>query len=88
MNAREIESRILGAFPDADMDIAGEECSFTLSIISTAFEGQNLMQRQKRVLALFEAELKKGQLHALTIKAWTPAQFAARQNTHLVQLES
>jgi acid stress-induced BolA-like protein IbaG/YrbA len=58
-----------------------------VTIISESFEGQNLMQRQKGILALFDLALKSGRLHALTIKAYTPAQFAEKQNTHLVQLE-
>ncbi|TCK08345.1 BolA family protein [Marinobacterium sp. YM272] len=87
METSEIEAIIQQALPDAEIDVSGEECSFTLAIISESFEGQNLMQRQKSVLALFQTQLKTGRLHALTIKAYTPAQFAELQNTHLVQLE-
>lgn len=87
MQPDELEARILESFPDADLDVTGESCDFTVAIISASFENLSLMQRQQQVLALFEQELKSGQLHALSIKAWTPAQFAARQNTHLVQLE-
>ncbi len=87
MLASDVEARIQAALPDADIDVSGEDCSFTVAIISDTFEGQNLMQRQKSILSLFELELKTGRLHALTIKAWTPAQFAERQHTHLVQLE-
>ncbi|SEG26723.1 BolA family protein [Marinobacterium lutimaris] len=87
METSEIEAIIQQALPDAEIDVSGEECSFTLAIISDTFEGQNLMQRQKLVLALFQTQLKTGRLHALTIKAYTPAQFAELQNTHLVQLE-
>ena len=88
MLTSEVEAIVQAAMPEAQIDVSGEECSFTLSIISAGFEGQNLMQRQKGVLALFEQQLKSGQLHALTIKAYTPEQFAALQNTYLVQLES
>ncbi len=87
MEISEVEAIIQQAMPDADIDVSGEECSFTVAIISESFEGQNLMQRQKAVLALFQTQLKTGRLHALTIKAYTPAQFAELQNTHLVQLE-
>lgn len=87
MLTSEVEAIIQAALPEAEIDVSGEECSFTVAIISETFEGQNLMQRQKGVLALFEQQLKSGQLHALTIKAYTPAQFAEQQNTYLVQLE-
>lgn len=87
MLTSEVEAIIQAALPEAEIDVSGEECSFTVAIISETFEGQNLMQRQKGILALFEQQLKSGQLHALTIKAYTPAQFAEQQNTYLVQLE-
>ncbi|KEA62569.1 YrbA protein [Marinobacterium lacunae] len=88
MQTCEVETIIQAAMPEADIDVSGEECNFTVAIISERFEGQNLMQRQKGVLALFEEPLKTGRLHALTIKAFTPAQYAEMQNTFLVQLES
>ncbi|MBV1788517.1 BolA/IbaG family iron-sulfur metabolism protein [Marinobacterium sp. D7] len=87
MLSSEVEAIVQAALPDAQIDVSGEECSFTLAIISETFEGQSLMQRQKGILALFEQQLKSGQLHALTIKAYTPAQFAELQDTYLVQLE-
>lgn len=87
MEISEVEATIKQALPDAEIDVSGDECSFTVTIISESFEGQNLMQRQKGILALFEIQLKSGRLHALTVKAYTPAQFAEMQNTHLVQLE-
>ncbi|GGC00525.1 hypothetical protein GCM10011352_28340 [Marinobacterium zhoushanense] len=87
MLTSDVEAIVQSALPDAQIDVSGEECSFTLAIISDTFEGQNLMQRQKGILTLFEQQLKSGQLHALTIKAYTPAQFAELQDTYLVQLE-
>jgi len=87
MLSSDVEAIVQAALPDAQIDVSGEECSFTLAIISETFEGQNLMQRQKKILALFEQQLKSGALHALTIKAYTPAQFAELQDTYLVQLE-
>ena len=82
-----IEQRLLAAFPDAELDIEGEDCNFSLSIISEAFADKSLLDRQKAVLALFKEELKTGALHALTVKAYTMEQFLAKQNTHLVQLD-
>lgn len=77
--------RILKEYPDAVIDIEGQDCSFELFIISEAFEGLNTLERQKPVLALFNEELRTGKLHALTIKAKTLTEM--RANSGLVQLQ-
>ena len=74
MNEEDIIARIKQHMPDAVVDAAGEDCSFELYIISEAFTGTGLLQRQKQILALFKQELSSGQLHALSVTAKTPAE--------------
>jgi len=52
----------------------GSESHFKVVVISEAFEGPSLIQRHRLVNALLEAELAGG-VHALSIKAKTPAQW-------------
>jgi acid stress-induced BolA-like protein IbaG/YrbA len=77
MTAAEMVQRVNSLLPDAVVEVAGEACSFELTVISDAFEGQNTLQRQKPVLALFKADILNGALHALTIKARTRSEQAA-----------
>jgi BolA protein len=84
MNEEEILKRITAAYSDAVIDIAGENCSFELYVISAAFAGKNTIQRQQPILALFKDELASGKLHALSVKAKTPAEQAG--NSGLVQI--
>lgn len=86
MNEAEILARVAALYPDAVMDIAGENCSFELYVISDEFAGKNTLQRQKPILALFKDELATGKLHALSVKAKTPAEQAAG-TTNLVQIK-
>ena len=72
MKEDEIIARIKVLYPDAIIDIAGEDCSFELYIISQGFEDKNTLQRQQSVLSLFKDELVTGKLHALSVKAKTP----------------
>jgi acid stress-induced BolA-like protein IbaG/YrbA len=72
MNAQEIIERIRTAYPDAEVKTDGADCSFSVTIISAAFEGQNPIQRQRPVMALFRDELNSGALHALSVTARTP----------------
>ena len=55
---------------------AGGESHFNLTVVSSAFEGQGRVARQRAVNALLRAELA-GPVHALSIRALTPAEAAA-----------
>lgn len=50
---------------------------YNLLIVSQAFEGLSLLQRHKLVFAQVDA-LMQSQIHALSIRAKTPAEFDAR----------
>lgn len=56
---------------------AGSETHFKVLIVSDAFEGLGLVDRHRRVNAALADELRTG-LHALTIRALTPAQWSAQ----------
>ena len=56
---------------------AGSETHFKVLVVSEAFEGLGLVDRHRRVNAALAEELKTG-LHALTIRALTPAQWSAQ----------
>ena len=49
----------------------GQETHFNLIIVSRAFEGQSLLQRQRGVYAAVGDQIRQG-LHALTMKTLTP----------------
>ena len=56
---------------------AGGESHFNLTVISASFEGQGRVQRQRTVNGLLREELA-GPVHALSIRALTPAEAAGR----------
>ncbi len=43
-------------------------------MIDPAFDGKTTLERQKPILALFSNEIASGKLHALSVKARTPAE--------------
>ena len=55
---------------------AGGESHFNLTVVSAAFEGQNRVQRQRAVNTLLREELA-GPVHALSVRALTPAEAAS-----------
>ena len=54
----------------------GGESHFNLTVVSAAFEGQGRLARQRAVLGTLAEEMA-GSVHALSIRALTPAEAAA-----------
>lgn len=54
----------------------GGESHFNVTVVSAAFEGQGRVQRQRAVNDLLRDELA-GPVHALSIRALTPAEAAS-----------
>jgi BolA protein len=52
---------------------AGGESHFNITVVSATFEGQGRVQRQRAVNAVLREELA-GPVHALSIRALTPAE--------------
>lgn len=65
----------------ADIELEGEDCNFTIWVISESFDGQSPLTRQKNIMAILGDMIKKGELHALSIKAFTAAEWEKRQQT-------
>lgn len=55
----------------------GGESHFRVLIVSTAFDGMSRVERQRRIHAVLDTELK-GQVHALALSALTPDEAASR----------
>ena len=72
MEMATVKRMVLADIPDAQVAVEGEDCSFTLIVISDRFNGKSPVARQKMVMAPFRALLASGELLALSVKAVTP----------------
>ena len=70
----EIESRLRRKMPDAEIAVAGAGNRFEISVVSAAFEGMSRVKRQQTVYAAIQDLIASGAVHAVTIKAATPAE--------------
>lgn len=75
-----ITARVRGALADAQVELTGEACSFALLVVSEQLAGKSPVARQRLLLGLFAPELASGAIHALTVRAKTPAELA--ESTH------
>jgi acid stress-induced BolA-like protein IbaG/YrbA len=78
METAAIAQLIRAGIPDADVQVTGDGSHFEAVIISAAFEGLSLIKRERLVMETVKNQVATGELHALSIKALTPAQEAAK----------
>ena len=87
MDREEVIARIGQAVPAAaEIMVEGADCDFTAVVLSEDFAGVSQVKRQQQVLASFSDVLASGELHALSVKAHTPAEWQAKQSQSLTQL--
>ena len=86
MQKQDIESTILASFEDAEIITSGADCNFQVTVVSTGFDGLLPVKRQQAVLSLFAQQLKSGELHALSVKAQTPAEYNAASGLTSIDL--
>ncbi len=78
MLTEEIVALIKAGIPDAEIIVDGEDCSFSVTVVSASFEGLSLLKKQKAVMATVKDAIASGALHAITIKAHTLDEWAAK----------
>ena len=55
-------------------DLTGTDNHFEVRIVSSAFEGKSPVERHKLVYAPLRDWIEDDTVHALSVRAWTPAQ--------------
>jgi len=74
MDARDIESMIKAAIPDAAVtirDLAGDGDHYAATVIAESFRGKSRVQQHQIVYEALKTEMG-GKLHALALQTGTP----------------
>ncbi len=79
MNNSQVESLIKSAISGSEVTVTGTDCAVDALVVSTQFEGKGLLQRQRMVMAAVKSAVESGELHAISIKAYTPEQWAEKR---------
>jgi acid stress-induced BolA-like protein IbaG/YrbA len=56
-------------------DLTGTQDHWSVTIVSPAFEGMTMIEQQRLVMGVLKTEIDSNEVHALTMKTYTPAQF-------------
>lgn len=72
MDIQAITDRLQQAFPDADVQADVEGSHLRVAIVSEAFVGLTLLQKQKKVYAVLNDKIASGEIHAVNMQLATP----------------
>ncbi len=78
MTKDELAARIqtLAAGTRVDLvDLTGTQDHWQATIVSSAFEGKSMVDQQRMVMGILKAEIDSNEVHALSMKTYTPAQY-------------
>jgi len=57
------------------VDLTGTRDHYQATIVSPAFEGKLMVDQHRQVMALFASEIESNEVHALSLKTFTPSQY-------------
>lgn len=79
MEIKAIEQLIEQGLPGCEAHVSGDGRHFEALVVSAEFEGKTPIQKQRLVMQTVRAQIESDELHALSIKTFTPAQWAQRE---------
>ena len=77
MNADQIKNLIAANLACQHISLDGDGRHWFSTIVSAEFEGKRAIARHQMVYATLGEKMKTDEVHALSIKAYTPAEWAA-----------
>lgn len=77
MNANQIKAMIAAVLPCEHLELEGDGRHWYATVVSSAFEGKRAIQRHQQVYATLGDKMKTDEVHALSMKTYTPAEWAA-----------
>jgi len=78
MNAEQLQTLIAAGLPCDHIEVTGDGRHWSAVIVSPAFEGKRAIQRHQAVYATLGQRMHTDEVHALSMKTLTPAEWAAQ----------
>jgi acid stress-induced BolA-like protein IbaG/YrbA len=77
MTAEQLQALITAGLPCERCELEGDGRHWYATIVSSSFEGKRLIQRHQQVYATLGGRMATDEVHALSMKTYTPAEWAA-----------
>ena len=78
MTAQELQDLIAAGLPCAYLQVNGDGRHWYATLVSPEFEGKRSIQRHQRVYATLGNRMMTDEVHALSMKTLTPAEWKAQ----------
>ena len=78
MTADQLQALITAGLACEHCALEGDGRHWYATIVSSAFEGKRLIQRHQQVYATLGSRMHTDEVHALSMKTYTPAEWAAQ----------
>ena len=79
METSEVKKIIEAGINGCEATVTADGSKYTAIVVSDEFEGKTMVAEQKMVYALVNEHILSGAIHALTIKAFTKAEWSNKQ---------
>ncbi|MBP9148218.1 MAG: BolA family transcriptional regulator [Rhodoferax sp.] len=76
MTADQLKDLIATGLPCTHLDVQGDGRHWYATVVSAEFEGKRAIARHQRVYATLGERMKNDEVHALSMKVFTPAEWA------------
>jgi len=76
MTAQELQDIIAAGLPCQHLSVEGDGRHWYATLVSAEFEGLRLIKRHQRVYATLGQKMHTDEVHALSMKTYTPAEWA------------
>lgn len=72
MENEKVEELIRAGMPGAEVTVTGDGRHFEATVVSAEFAGKSLIQKHRMVMETVKEQIASDELHALSIKAFSP----------------
>ncbi len=76
MSPEDVQALLSEKLDQCQVSVEGDGYKYEITVIGDVFEGLNAVKRQQFVYAALNEKIADGSVHAVTIKTYTPAQWA------------
>tara|TARA_B100000524_G_scaffold280878_1_gene157116 strand:+ start:89 stop:319 length:231 start_codon:yes stop_codon:yes gene_type:complete len=75
MDNNQIQELIRSFLDDvSSLTVSGQDCNFSIKIVSKDFTDMSTLERHKSIMKLFSDLLKSGELHAISLDLKAPSE--------------
>lgn len=78
MTAEQLQALIHAGMTCEHLEVSGDGRHWAAVIVSSEFEGKRPIARHQRVYATLGERIRTDEVHALSMKTYTPAEWAAK----------